>query len=136
MIGGIIITHVKLGEELLGVLELISGKQENFHTISITSPDKVDEAREEIEKAIKDADQGKGVLIFTDMFGGTPSNLSLSFLDESNVEVITGVNIPMLLKFVDSRHEKEIKELANLVMEYGRKNISVASGRLYQDKKK
>ena len=136
MIGGIIITHVKLGEELLGVLELITGKQENFYTISITSPDKVDEAREKIKKAIKDEDQGKGVLIFTDMFGGTPSNLSLSFLDESNVEVITGVNIPMLLKFVDSRHEKEIKELANLVMEYGRKNISVASGRLYKDRKK
>ena len=136
MIGGIIITHAKLGEELLNVLELIAGKQENFHIISITSPDKVDEAREEIERVIKDADQGKGVLIFTDMFGGTPSNLSLSFLDESRLEVITGVNIPMLLKFVDSRHEKGFKELANLVMEYGRKNISVASDRLYRDKEK
>jgi len=136
MIGAVIITHGRLGEELLNIAELISGKQENFKAISITSMDKVDDARKKIKNAIKEVDKGKGVLLLTDMFGGTPSNISLSFLDESNVEVITGVNLPMLLKLLDSREEKELKELANLIMEYGRKNISVASNRLYPDKNK
>lgn len=136
MIGAVIITHGRLGEELLNILELISGKQENFKAISITSLDKVDDARKKIQNAIKEVDQGKGILLFTDMFGGTPSNMSLSFLDESNVEVITGVNLPMLIKLVDSREEKGLKELASLIMEYGRENISVASNRLYPDKNK
>lgn len=136
MIGAVIITHGRLGGELLNIAELISGKQENFKAISITSMDKVDDARKKIKNAIKEVDKGKGVLLLTDMFGGTPSNISLSFLDESNVEVITGVNLPMLLKLLDSREEKELKELANLIMEYGRKNISVASNRLCPDKNK
>lgn len=135
MIGAIVITHGKLGEELLNIVELIAGRQENVKIVSITSPDKVDDAVVQIKSAIKAVNQGQGVLLLTDMFGGTPSNISLSFLDKSDVEVVTGINLPMLMKFVDSRDKKDIKELADLIMEYGKKSISVASNRLYDKKK-
>lgn len=135
MIGAIIITHGKLGEELLNVVELIAGRQENVKNISITSPDKVDDAIVQIKSAIKAVNQGNGVLLLTDMFGGTPSNISLSFLDKPDVEVVTGINLPILMKFVDSRDKKDIKELADLITEYGKKSISVASNRLYDKKK-
>jgi mannose PTS system EIIA component len=135
MIGAIIITHGKLGEELLNVVELIAGRQENVKIISITSPDKVDDAIVQIKSAIKAVNRGQGVLLLTDMFGGTPSNISLSFLDKPDVEVVTGINLPMLMKFVDSPDKKDIKELADLITEYGKKSISVASNRLYDKKK-
>lgn len=135
MIGAIVIAHGKLGEELLNIVELIAGRQENVKIVSITAPDKVDDAVVQIKSAIKAVNQGQGVLLLTDMFGGTPSNISLSFLDKSDVEVVTGINLPMLMKFVDSRDKKDIKELADLIMEYGKKSISVASNRLYDKKK-
>jgi PTS system mannose-specific IIA component len=135
MTGTIIITHGKLGEELLYVLEMITGKQENFETVSITSVEKVDETVDMIKKKIKEVDCGKGVLLLTDMFGGTPSNISLSFLESPDIEVVTGVNLPMLMKLVDSRDKMELKELANVITEYGKKSISVARNRLYSNKK-
>jgi len=134
MIGTIIITHGKLGEELLSVLEMITGKQENFETVSITSVEKVDETVDMIKKKIKEVDCGKGVLLLTDMFGGTPSNISLSFLESPDIEVVTGVNLPMLMKLVDSRDKMDLKELANVITEYGKKSISVARNRLYSNK--
>ena len=86
-----------------------------------------EEMRAQIDKAIHEVDQGKGVLVLVDMFGGTPSNLSLSFLEEGRVEVVTGVNLPMLVKVARQKAGADIHELAELARDYGRRNISVAS---------
>jgi PTS system mannose-specific IIA component len=86
-----------------------------------------EEMRAQIDKAIREVDQGKGVLVLVDMFGGTPSNLSLSFLDEGRVEVVTGVNLPMLVKVARQKSETGIHALAEQARDYGRRNISVAS---------
>ena len=104
MVGIVIVTHLKLGEELLGVAELIVGKLKQFQAVSIDPTEGVEEITEKISTAIRSVDKGKGVLILTDMFGGTPSNISLSFLEEWKIEVITGVNLPMLLS---SPHTRE-----------------------------
>jgi PTS system mannose-specific IIA component len=98
MIGIVIVTHLKLGEELLAAAELIVGKLKQFQAVSIDPKEDVEEIKEKISAAIRAVDRGKGILILTDMFGGTPSNISLSFLEEWKIEVITGVNLPMLLK--------------------------------------
>jgi len=87
----------------------------------------VDEMRNAIAKELEAADEGKGVLVLTDMFGGTPSNISLSFMKEHRVEVLTGVNLPMLIKLATLRDEKPLEELATFIKSYGQRNISVAS---------
>jgi PTS system mannose-specific IIA component len=89
--------------------------------------DRAEEMRAQIDKAIREVDQGKGVLVLVDMFGGTPSNLSLSFLEEGRVEVVTGVNLPMLVKVARQKSGADIHDLAELARDYGRRNISVAS---------
>jgi len=95
--------------------------------VSIDTKKEVEELRREIATAIKSVDTGKGVLILTDMFGGTPSNMSLAFLEEGRVEVLTGLNLPMLIKIFNCREGKSLKELAFLAKEAGQRNINLAS---------
>jgi PTS system mannose-specific IIA component len=127
MVGIVIVTHLSLGEELLAVVKLIVGKLKQFEAVSINPTEEVEEIREKISAAIRKVDRGKGVLILTDMFGGTPSNISLSFLEEWKIEVITGVNLPMLLKLSTYEEEKDLAELAEFIKTYGQKNINLAS---------
>jgi len=127
MIGGIIISHGKLAEELLNALTIILGEAVNIEAISIGWYDDVEESKKKINKCLKGVDQKNGVLIFTDMFGGTPSNLSFSFLKDNQIEIITGVNLPMLIKFVSLQRSNNLKEVAKKVVEQGKKNIHLAS---------
>lgn len=127
MVGLVLVTHPNLGEEFLRSAELICGKFLNVATVSIDTHKEVEDLRQEIAAAIKKVDTGKGVLILTDMFGGTPSNMSLAFLQEGRVEVLTGLNLPMLIKIFNCREGKTLKELANLAKEAGQRNINLAS---------
>ena len=127
MIGVLIITHGNLGYELIKAAEMIKGDTRGIIPVSLDAKTGVEDIKKEITSAIKKADSGEGVLIMTDLFGGTPSNISLSFLKEKKVEVVTGVNLPMLLKISDIREEKKLAEFASLVKVYGRKNIYLAS---------
>ena len=99
MIGGIIVSHGKLAEELLNALNIILGEVVNIDAISIGWYDDVEESKKKINQSLQAVNKKSGVLIFTDMFGGTPSNLSFSFIDDNQIEIITGVNLPMLIKF-------------------------------------
>ena len=103
MIGGVIVSHGKLAEELLNAVIIILGEAPNIEAISIGWYDDVEESKKKISQSLKKVDQKNGVIIFTDMFGGTPSNLSFSFLAENKVEIITGVNMPMLITFSTAR---------------------------------
>jgi mannose PTS system EIIA component len=136
MVGLVIVSHGGLGAELVRCAEMIVGKQDNVEAVSIGTSVDVDTAREEVGAAIKRVQAGRGVLILTDMFGGTPSNLSLAFLDDNNVEVVTGMNLPMLIKFASHRKGKELRELVTIVREGGIKSIIVASEMLGQKVKK
>lgn len=127
MIAMLIVTHGKLGAEMLKAAEMIKGEIKNCSSLSVDQTSGVEEITKEILSDIKKLDRGQGVLIFTDLFGGTPSNISLSYLKEGKVEVITGVNLPMILKFLELRDKHSLKELAPLVADYGRKNIYLAS---------
>ena len=126
-VGVVIVTHYKLGEQMLQALRLIIPGAREFYAVSVNPEQSVDEMRDGISKCLKEADEGDGVLILTDMFGGTPSNISLSFLDEHNVEVVTGINLPMLIKLATLQEDKGLDDLAAFIMDYGRRNISVAS---------
>jgi len=128
MIGVLITTHGNLGNELIRAAELIEGNLKGVYYVSVDQTKSVEELKKEIGTAIKKLDQGQGVLILTDLFGGTPSNLSLSFLKEGKVEVVTGVNLPMLLKLSNVRKEgMSLNDFACYIKEYGRKNIYLAS---------
>ncbi|MGD0275564.1 MAG: hypothetical protein ABSB79_05850 [Syntrophales bacterium] len=127
MIGVLVTTHGNLGIEMIRAAELIKGKITSVLHVSIDQSQSVDELKKEISTAIKKLDDGQGVLILTDLFGGTPSNISLSFLKEGKVEVITGVNLPMLLKITDVREKMNLNDFACFIKEYGQNNISLAS---------
>jgi PTS system mannose-specific IIA component len=127
MIGVLVTTHGNLGNELIKSSELIRGPLNGVIHISTDQAKGVEDLKKEIGTAIKKLDKGKGVLILTDLFGGTPSNISLSFLKEGKVEVITGVNLPMMLKLPDLKNETTLSEYACMIKEYGKKNISLAS---------
>ena len=128
MIGIVIVTHYRLADEFLQSVRVIVGECEHARAVGLdpttTSPE---DMRSRIEAAIRTADAGAGVLVLVDMFGGTPSNLSLAFLDQQRVEVVTGVNLPMLVKVVSAPSAGSVAELAAMAREYGRRNISVAS---------
>lgn len=130
MIGGVVVSHGKLAEELLNAVMIILGEAPNIEAISIGWYDDVEESKKKISQSIKKVDQKNGVIIFTDMFGGTPSNLSFSFLAENKVEIITGVNMPMLIKFVSLQRNNNLKEVAKKVAEQGKKNIHLVSSLL------
>jgi PTS system mannose-specific IIA component len=126
-IGVVIVTHYELGEQFLQALRLIVPDAPEFYSVSVDPGQSVDELRKAIGARLTQAEAGDGVLVLTDMFGGTPSNMSLSFLDEHHVEIVTGVNLPMLIKLATLSEEKPLEELAIFIKEYGQRNISVAS---------
>jgi len=126
-VGVVIVTHYGLGDEFLRALQKIVPEAPKFGSVPLDPSQSVDELREQILAAIRAADQGDGVLILTDMFGGTPSNIALSFLDDHPIEVVTGINLPMLIKLATLRESKQLSELAVLIKDYGQRNISVAS---------
>jgi PTS system mannose-specific IIA component len=130
MIGGIIVSHGKLAEELLNALNIILGEVVNIAAISIGWYDDVEESKKKICQSLKAVNKKNGVLIFTDMFGGTPSNLSFSFMKDNQIEIITGVNLPMLIKFASLQRSNNLKDVAKKVVEQGRKNIHLASALL------
>lgn len=131
--GVLIVCHLQLGAEFLRALKLIVPEAPEFHAVAVEPGQGAEEIRRSIEEGLKAADRGNGVLVLTDMFGGTPSNLALSFLEERRVEVVTGVNLPMLIKLATLGADKPLDELAALIKSYGRRNISVASEILPED---
>ena len=128
MIGAVIVTHGLLARELLDAAERIVGRTEGIRAVSMGWDDEVADARQEIQAAIKDVDSGDGVLIFTDMFGGTPTNVSLAFLEQDKVEIITGVNLPMIIKLTSVQAgEGSLLEVAQELRERGQNSVYVAS---------
>ncbi len=128
MVGVVIATHGRLAQELLQITQFIVGTAEKMKALSIDPAQPVDKLQNSIRKAIKEVDSGKGVLVLTDMFGGTPANMTLAFLEENKVEVITGVNLPMLIRLCQCRTKgQSLSEVAKTVVEYGRKSINQAS---------
>jgi len=127
MIGILLLTHGPLGNALLETLETIMEKQEDIMCITCNPGDDPEVKKEAIYKAIDKLNTGKGVIILTDMFGGTPSNLAMSVLGVKPIEVIAGVNLPMLIKFVENRRHTVLPEAAQRAFEAGRKYIQIAS---------
>lgn len=127
MIGLVLVTHGGLAYEFVAAVEHIVGPQERMLAISIGPDDDIEDRKSEIIKATTDVDEGDGVIVLTDMFGGTPSNLAISLLDRGNVEVIAGVNLPMLIKLAKIRNTCEVAEAVGKAQESGRKYINVAS---------
>jgi PTS system mannose-specific IIA component len=136
MIGIVIVTHGQLGSALIDTAELILGsKPDNLVSVSIDLTKNADKLREKISEGIVTVSEKTGILILTDMFGGTPSNLSYSFLEEGQVEVISGVNLPILIKAVNTRKDMELGKLAISLEAFGKKSISLASGILKGNKR-
>ena len=126
MIGVVIVTHGRLAHEFRAALEHVVGPQEQLETVSIGPDDDLDERRADMLAALSRVDNGNGVVVLTDMFGGTPSNLAISAMERANVEVIAGVNLPMLVKLASVRN-RPIAEAVRMAQEAGRKYITVAS---------
>ena len=128
MVGIVLVTHGKLGQEMLLTAEGIVGPLEGSRSVSIEAQESMEQIRAKMASAIGEVDTGEGVLVLTDMFGGTPANLALTFLDERRVEVVTGANLPMLLKLGTTRGDaSSLGEVAHLIAGYGQKNIVFAS---------
>ncbi|OHC82708.1 MAG: PTS fructose transporter subunit IIA [Rhodospirillales bacterium RIFCSPLOWO2_12_FULL_67_15] len=127
MIGMVLVTHGRLATELLTALEHIVGPQPQAATVCIGPDDDMEAKRAEILDAVAQADTGAGVAVLTDMFGGTPSNLAISIMDKGKIEVIAGVNLPMLIKLADARKTENLPEAAVSAQEAGRKYINIAS---------
>ncbi len=139
MIGIVVVTHGQLARELVSAAEMIIGEIPNVTAVSIGWHESPDDALREIEEAIKRADAGKGTVVLTDMFGGTPSNLSLTFLEKDRVEVVTGVNLPMLIRLASLREEEEeddLMELASEAAREGKDSIYLAGDLLARKEKK
>jgi PTS system mannose-specific IIA component len=127
MIGLLIVTHSELGREFLSAAEFIVGRLPAADAVSITQTADSEGIRRMIEEKVTALDSGQGVLILTDMLGGTPSNISLSFLKEERVEVLTGVNLPMVIAVAQNRPDMELNKLAEKAQEAGKTSISLAS---------
>jgi len=126
MIGLVVICHEDMGAELVRAAEMIVGRIEAVETVSVKQDSAPETLRDRIQGAIKKVDRKKGIMLFTDMFGGTPSNIALAFLGDA-VEVVSGVNLSMLIKFANHRGEKALPELARLVQEAAQKSVVIAS---------
>ena len=127
MIGALVVSHGQLAHELLAAAEMIVGEISHIKAVSIGWHDDVNDARSEIERNIAEVEKGSGVLILTDMFGGTPSNIAFSFHEPGKVDVITGVNLPMIIKIADQKEGDTLQNLARAVFEQGRTSIAMAS---------
>ena len=127
MIGMVLVTHGRLADEFIAATEHVVGPQDSIRAISIGPEDDMEQRRNDIVKAVEDVDTGGGVILLADMFGGTPSNLAISLLDRANVEVIAGVNLPMMIKLAKIRQGGDLVETVAKAQESGRKYINVAS---------
>jgi PTS system mannose-specific IIA component len=135
MIGALIVTHGQLAYELLSAARKIEADVGVIEAVPLEWTDGVDEAREKIRKALERVGT-ESVIIFTDMFGGTPSNISLSFLEKDRVEIVTGVNLPMIVKFATMQHDAtDLAALAHVISEKGSKAIRVASDLLSAERR-
>jgi len=136
MIGIVIVTHSQLGEALIGTAEFIIGSRpEAIESVSIDLNENAEKLRKKIDRGIKNVMGEEGVIILTDMFGGTPSNLSYSFLEEGHIEVLSGVNLPVLIQAVNRREKMDLDQLAADLEAFGKKSISLASGILKGNKR-
>ena len=127
MIGLILVTHGKLAQEFLSAMQHVVGIQQQVDVVCIGPDDDMESRRDEIMQKVKKVDSGKGVILLTDMFGGTPSNLAISMMDKANVEIIAGVNLPMLIKLAALRKDSNLKDAAIGAQEAGKKYINIAS---------
>ncbi|MEZ0243303.1 MAG: PTS sugar transporter subunit IIA [Sphingomonas sp.] len=127
MIGLVLVTHGHLADEFVVAMEHVVGKQERIATICIGPEDDMEERRADIAKAIADVDAGRGVIVLTDLFGGTPSNLAISLMQAGRVEVIAGINLPMLIRLDGARKTMKVAEAVAKAREAGKKYITVAS---------
>jgi mannose PTS system EIIA component len=130
MIGLVLVTHGTLARAFIAALEHVVGPQKSVVAICIEAEDDMEARRREILEAVHAVNDGHGVVLMTDMFGGTPSNLAISVMNEANVEVVAGVNLPMLIKFASLREESALSALVGAIQEAGRKYINVASSLL------
>jgi PTS system mannose-specific IIA component len=122
-IGGVIVSHGQVANELLSAAETVVGELRHIMAVSIGWHDDVEVARKEIERAIKQVSAGRGVLLLTDMFGGTPTNISAMFIKQDEVELVTGVNLPMVLKLATTNGDVTLSEIAKSVEEQGKQSI-------------
>jgi mannose PTS system EIIA component len=134
MIGLVLVTHGRLAEEFVAATEHVVGRQANTRAVCIGADDDMELRRKDILGAIGEVDDGHGVILLTDMFGGTPSNLAISVMDQAKVEVIAGMNLPMLIKLASVRGEDDLVAAVALAQEAGRKYINVASSLLEGEK--
>ena len=132
MIGLVVVTHGRLGEELIAALEHVVGPQQNIAAVCIGPDDDMEQRRSQILDCVAEAEEGNGVVVLTDMFGGTPSNLAISIMGRAPIEVIAGVNLPMLIKLASVRMTASLDEAAQDAQEAGRKYINIASRLLTQ----
>ncbi len=136
MIGVVICCHGKMGEGMCDAAEMITGRQEQIATVSVTPGTSGNEILAALSSAVKEVDSGDGALILTDLFGGTPTNIGCTLLGEASVEVVTGFNLPLLIKTLTSRGDtKDLNELARMSADYGRRHISIAGDILHGGEK-
>lgn len=135
-VGGVLVSHGQLANELLAAAETVIGDLSHIVAVSIGWHDDVDAAKDEIARAIKNVSQGVGVLLMTDMFGGTPTNISAMFLEDGKVEIVTGVNLPMVIKFATQSEETALSDLAREVEEQGKQSIYRTAALLEPNKMK
>lgn len=127
MVGGVVVTHGNLAAELVNAAEMIVRDLNHITAVTIGWHDTLEEAREQIGQAIGRVDQGAGVVVLTDMFGGTPTNIACTFLGSAPVEVVTGVNLPMIIRMAEQQPDENLATLARRVRDQGQKNIYLAS---------
>ncbi len=127
LVGALVVTHGQLGQELVSAAQAIVGEVSHMAAVSIGWNDDVNESKKKIEQGVSGVDQGKGVIILTDMFGGTPSNLSLPLLKTDELEIVTGVNLPMVIKLANQSGSDSLSELVTKVKKQGQSHISIAS---------
>ncbi len=123
----VVVTHGRLAEEFISAMEHVVGPQTGLLAVSIGPDDDMEQRRQDIQDAVTQVDEGNGVILLTDMFGGTPSNLAISIMDTMNVEVIAGINLPMLIKLASVRSTLSMEEAISAAQESGRKYINIAS---------
>jgi PTS system mannose-specific IIA component len=127
MIGMVLVTHGRLAIEFRAALEHVVGRQKQIETVMIGPEDDMDQRRSEILDAVKNVDSGDGVVVLTDMFGGTPSNLAISVMGSGKTEVVAGINLPMLIKLASVRSDCDLEQAVGQAQDAGRKYINVAS---------
>lgn len=133
MIGMILVTHGKLAEEFVHAMQHVVGRQDAVATVCIGPNDDMERRRKEIADAVKTVDSGQGVVILTDLFGGTPSNLAISLMKAGHVEVIAGINLPMLIRLAKARNSMSVQDATKAARDAGRNYITIASEFLGQD---